>query len=189
MYIALEGIDLVGKSTQLQMLKNQYKNAIFTKEPGATKLGKQIRELVLSKNDFSKEAELFLFLADRAEHFAKVIKPHLNRLIISDRSLISGIAYAPFSFEKIVEFNKFALQNNLPQKIIILTLSEEEYIKRLKLRKEDEDNIEKRGIKYLLDIQEKIIKTTINLNISHIIIDANQNKESIFKIIKGFIDD
>ena len=86
MYIALEGIDLVGKSTQLQMLKNQYKNAIFTKEPGATKLGKQIRELVLSKNDFSKEAELFLFLADRAEHFAKVIKPHLNRLIISDRS-------------------------------------------------------------------------------------------------------
>ena len=44
MYIALEGIDLVGKSTQLQMLKNQYKNAIFTKEPAGSKIGDKIRD-------------------------------------------------------------------------------------------------------------------------------------------------
>jgi len=189
MYVAIEGIDLVGKSTQIKFLKKHYKNAIFTKEPGATNLGKQIRQMVLGKNDFSKEAELFLFLADRAEHFAKVIKPNEDKLIISDRSLISGIAYAPFEFEEVVSFNLFAVQNKAPDRVIVLTLSKDEYIQRLKQRGEKEDNIEQRGVEYLLNIQEKIIEATKRLKIEHIIIDANNKEEKIFDIIKGFIDD
>ena len=46
MYIVIEGIDTAGKSTQLDILKQKYTDAIFTKEPGGTKLGIKIREMV-----------------------------------------------------------------------------------------------------------------------------------------------
>ena len=92
MLVIFEGIDCVGKTTQINLLKEIYKDAIITKEPGGTKFGKKIRNLLLNGDEISKKAELFLFLADRNEHYEKVIKPNLNNLILSDRSLISGIS-------------------------------------------------------------------------------------------------
>ena len=72
MYIILEGIDTAGKSTQLDILKQKYPTAIFTKEPGGTNLGTNIRDMVLNGKAKSKVAEMFLFLADRAEHIFEV---------------------------------------------------------------------------------------------------------------------
>jgi dTMP kinase len=63
MYIAIEGIDTAGKSTQISALAEFYHDAIITKEPGATPIGKEIRELVLSACAQSKKAEFLLFLA------------------------------------------------------------------------------------------------------------------------------
>ena len=95
MYIALEGIDTAGKSTQIQALSKKFPDAIITKEPGATEIGKEIREMLLSARVESKKAEFLLFLADRAEHMLKVIEPNINtKMIISDRSAVSGVAYA-----------------------------------------------------------------------------------------------
>jgi len=68
MYIAIEGIDTAGKSTQIAQLQKEFNNAIITKEPGATEVGAEIRKMVLSGNVESKKAEFLLFLADRAEH-------------------------------------------------------------------------------------------------------------------------
>jgi dTMP kinase len=46
MYIALEGIDTAGKTTQIELLKNRFKNAIFIKEPGQSEVGKTLREII-----------------------------------------------------------------------------------------------------------------------------------------------
>ncbi|MEO1937666.1 MAG: dTMP kinase, partial [Sulfurimonas sp.] len=94
MYIAIEGIDTAGKSTQIAALQKHFPNAIITKEPGGTAIGAEIRSLVLSAKAQSKKAEFLLFLADRAEHIQEVIKPNLDKMIISDRSVVSGVAYA-----------------------------------------------------------------------------------------------
>ncbi|MEN8304472.1 MAG: dTMP kinase [Campylobacterota bacterium] len=79
MYIAIEGIDTAGKSTQIEAVSKNYPNAIVTKEPGATEVGKEIREMVLSAKAQSKKAEFLLFLADRAEHITEVIEPNIER--------------------------------------------------------------------------------------------------------------
>ena len=73
MYVVIEGIDTAGKSTQLEILKNKFPNAIFTKEPGGTALGIKLREMILNGEPSSKTAEMFLFLADRAEHTQEII--------------------------------------------------------------------------------------------------------------------
>ncbi|MCK4874452.1 MAG: dTMP kinase, partial [Sulfurimonas sp.] len=84
MYIAIEGIDTAGKSTQIDAVSKNFPEAIVTKEPGGTEIGKEIRELVLSARAQSKKAEFLLFLADRAEHIKEVIEPNLEKMIISD---------------------------------------------------------------------------------------------------------
>ncbi|HRM99701.1 MAG TPA: dTMP kinase, partial [Aliarcobacter cryaerophilus] len=57
MYVVIEGIDTAGKSTQLEILKNKFPNAIFTKEPGGTTLGTKLREMILSGEANSSLAE------------------------------------------------------------------------------------------------------------------------------------
>jgi dTMP kinase len=186
-YIVIEGIDTAGKSTQLDILQQKYKNAIFTKEPGATKIGQQLREMVLNGNVKSKIAEMFLFLADRAEHIEEIIIPNQKNIIISDRSLISGIAYAlDLPLEVVTSINLIAVNNTLPSHIILLELSREELTKRLHAK--ENDNIETRGIDYLLTIQTRLKDTVKLLNLNHIIIDANKSIDQISIEIDNFLN-
>ena len=184
MYIAIEGIDTAGKSTQIELLKNEFNDFLFIKEPGFTPLGEKLRNIIF--NDvICKKSELFLFLADRAETVEKVIKPNINKNIITDRSVISGIAYAMefFEFNMLVNLNKFATNSIFPQKVIILKLDKETLISRLSNK--THDNIEKRGIDYLLKIQDNMIEVCNRLEIPYILLDASNSIEEVnFRIKK-----
>lgn len=98
--IAFEGIEGCGKTTQAKLLyeklqKNKI-SSILTKEPGGgTEANKQIREILLKTDDLNVYTELFLFFADRAEHFTKEIIPSLSarKIVITDRCSASSIAY------------------------------------------------------------------------------------------------
>ncbi|GAA7683062.1 dTMP kinase [Helicobacter pylori] len=152
MYVVLEGIDGAGKSTQVGLLKDKFKNALVTKEPGGTRMGEHLRHIALNES-ISELARAFLFLSDRAEHIESVIKPALKekKLIISDRSLISGMAYSQFSS---LELNLLATQSVLPEKIILLLIDKEGLKQRLSLK--NLDKIENQGTEKLLTIQQKL---------------------------------
>lgn len=188
MYVVIEGIDTAGKSTQLDLLKSNHPQAIFTKEPGGTAIGQKLRSMALNAEAQSKIAEMFLFLADRAEHIEEVILPNLNKMIISDRSMISGIAYASsVPYEIVTTLNLIATSNTLPTHVILLELSKEELTYRLSQK--ENDGIEARGIDYLLDIQERMKKTIELLNINHIYIDACLSIKEISEKIEEFINE
>ncbi len=191
MYIAIEGIDTAGKSTQIAKLKEHFKDAVITKEPGGTKAGEKIREIVLEASLVSKKAEFLLFLADRAEHVEEVIKPNKSRLIISDRSAISGVAYAliqgSIDVKDLVALNDFATDGIYPDIAFLLRLTPEELAKRLSQK--ELDGIEKRGVEYLLAIQEAIIEAAILLGIELVIIDATKSIEQITQAIIKRIED
>ena len=190
MYIAIEGIDTAGKSTQIAALKNAYPDAIITKEPGGTAIGAEIRSLVLSARAQSKKAEFLLFLADRAEHIQEIIKPNLDKMIISDRSAVSGVAYALTQGEinetAIVHLNRFATDGIYPQKVFLLKLTKEEL--EYRLSQKELDGIELRGSEYLLAIQDSIIKAAKLLKIELVEIDATKSIESITKEILNNIN-
>jgi dTMP kinase len=181
MYIAIEGIDTAGKSTQLENIKKRYPEAILTKEPGGSELGIKIRELVLEHDISSSKAELLLFLADRAEHLKNVIKPNIENMIVSDRSAISGMAYAmvkkDFAHDELIWLNKFSTDDIFPDIVFILELSEDELKHRLSQK--SHDKIESRGYKYLLEIQSLLIKACEMLDIKYVCIDASKNIEEI----------
>ena len=192
MYILFEGIDGAGKSTQIARLAAAYPQAIVTKEPGGTKLGKNLREILLKENDLDKRAEILLFLADRAEHFGKIIKPNSNKMILSDRGFVSGMAYAlaggNFSFEELLSLNKFALQGNFPQKIVFFKADESTLRSRLGSRAQM-DGIEARGFEYLLRVQDAMEEILQKLDVRYVTIDAALDEEKITNLIKEFIND
>ena len=181
MYIAIEGIDTAGKSTQIERLKEHFLDVVITKEPGGTELGKEIRSIALSAKAKSKKAEFLLFLADRAEHIKEIIEPNLNKLIISDRSAVSGVAYALIQGEiekkELVSLNNFATNSIYPSKIFLLCLTKEELEFRLSQKKLD--GIELRGVDYLLKIQDAIIEASNLLNIELITVDATKSIDEI----------
>ncbi len=91
--ITLEGIDGTGKSSIAKMLKTRFTEALFTREPTQSWIGRAVKKMIDSDGD--PLAELFLFVADHAEHIAKVIKPALSagKIVISDRYSDSRYAY------------------------------------------------------------------------------------------------
>ena len=192
MYVIFEGIDGAGKSTQIARLAAAFPQAIVTKEPGGTKLGENLREILLKENGLDKRAEILLFLADRAEHFGKIIKPNLDKMILSDRGFVSGMAYAlaggNFSFEELLSLNKFALQGNFPQKIVFFKADESTLRSRLGSRAQM-DGIEARGFVYLLRVQDAMEEILQKLDVRYVTIDAAMDEEKITNLIKEFINE
>ncbi len=189
MYIVVEGIDTCGKSTQIELLAQAYPQAIITKEPGATELGAKIRELVLYSDGLCPVTELLLFLADRSNHASSVILPNRGRLIISDRSLISGMAYAlaskKFDFDWLKKLNRFAMQDVMPDAIILFKIKEETL--RSRLGEKSHDVIEQRGIEYMLDVQSQLEFVATELGIKTLIIHAEDSIDEIHTHIDNFI--
>jgi len=192
MYVILEGIDTAGKTTQLNILKQKYNEAIFTKEPGGTKIGNKIRDMVLNGEAKSKVAEMFLFLADRAEHSFEIVKKNPDQIIISDRGFLSGIAYSSAPIEIAISLNIMALNGAFPNKIILLELSKEELINRF--NKKEKDSIESRGIDNLIGIQNRMIEAlkmlqeTSEVKLDILIIDADQDITKIENQIQLFLE-
>lgn len=95
-WIALEGGEGSGKSTQARLLA-EHLDAVLTREPGGTTVGRSIRRLLLdpATNDLAPRAEALLMAADRAQHVAEVVGPALDagRHVVSDRSAWSSLAY------------------------------------------------------------------------------------------------
>jgi len=103
-FITFEGGDGTGKSTQLQALEKYLlgrgKSCLLTREPGGTSLGKLIRQVLLEvdKQPIASATELFLYLADRAQHMQEVIAPALaqGKIVLCDRHTDSTLAYQGF---------------------------------------------------------------------------------------------
>ncbi|MEO8992405.1 MAG: dTMP kinase [Nitrosospira sp.] len=99
-FITLEGIDGAGKSTHLgwlaSVLRGRGKSVVVTREPGGTRLGERLRELLLDCGQaMHAETEALLMFAARREHLDKVILPALDRgdWVISDRFTDASVAY------------------------------------------------------------------------------------------------
>ncbi len=191
MYLALEGIDGAGKTTQLERLRVLYPEAIFTREPGGSALGQHLRTLLLEhQSGYCPKAEFLLFLADRAEHIREVIAPAQGQLIISDRSAVSGMAYA-WGLEapkELAHMNRFAVGEHLPDRVVLLRQDEQTLRERLQGRGAA-DRIEKRGVAYLLEVQQRMEAAAALLGIEFCAIDARWPPEKITTVIKDLIDD
>ena len=138
-YIALEGGDACGKSTQAVLLADAL-GALLTREPGGTTIGGLIRGVLLdpAHDAMVDRAEALLYAADKAQHVAEVVEPALaaGRDVVSDRSAWSSVAYQGFGRglggERVRAINDWALDGRWPDLVVLLDLDPSEMAKRLR---------------------------------------------------------
>ncbi len=133
LFIALEGGDGAGKSTQARLLRAWLEGlghtVVLTREPGGTEFGRTVRELVLHGDHVAPRAEALLFAADRAHHVETLIRPALTRgeVVITDRYMDSSIAYQgagrDLGVEEVRELNVWATGGLVPALTVLVDLS------------------------------------------------------------------
>jgi len=143
MFITFEGVDGSGKTTQAQqtvtyLQQNGY-DVIYTREPGGTPIGDQIREILLDNmdnTDMHARTELLLFCASRAQLVAEVITPHLEGggIVICDRYIDSTLAYQGYghglNLKGLRNVINFATGGLLPDVTLYLEITPEDALRR-----------------------------------------------------------
>lgn len=139
--IAFEGGEGSGKSTQVELLAETLRtrghDVLTTREPGGTEIGKELRQLVMHRDPAPAPiTELFIYLADRAEHVETCIKPALRdgKVVITDRFSGSTIAYQQFGRglkpDMVRDLDAYSRNGTRPDLTLFLDLPAEEGLAR-----------------------------------------------------------
>jgi dTMP kinase len=142
MFVTFEGLDGSGKSTQAELLRARLEadglEVVATREPGGTELGEGVRDLVLHGGHVGPWAEALLYVAARAQLVDEVIRPALARgaSVICDRYVDSSVAYQGVArglgLERLLELNRAAVGDLLPDRTFLLELDPSEVPARIK---------------------------------------------------------
>ena len=190
MFITFEGIEGSGKSSLIAQLKKYFKSskleAFFSKEPGGTDLGKEIRKILLNpKHSFDPTSELLLLLADRAEHVQKIIRPNLqkNKLIFCDRYLDSTLAYQGSGRnldKKIIKEMFKALDFPIPDLTILLDVPVQIGLSRARKRNKL-DRFEKEDLNFHENVRRSYLDLAKNDSSRIVLFDSSISEEELFK--------
>ena len=197
MFITLEGSEGAGKSTLIKRLEKYFLKRnidfIFTKEPGGTEEGKELRKILLDKNiELDPLSETFLLLAGRLEHVRKIINPALEakKNILSDRYLDSTYAYQGAGRK----INKAELDSLIkplkfpePDLTIYLDLPVKEGIERAKGR-DRLDRFEKEEIDFFERIRGSYLMLAEENPSRIFTIDSSNGESEVFELAKECIE-
>ncbi|MBA3751882.1 dTMP kinase [Candidatus Dependentiae bacterium] len=191
-FLTLEGIDGSGKSSALKALYTELSlqyNVIATREPGATPIGKHIRDVVQSSSEpLCPRAEFLLFAADRAQHFHEIVLPYLadSYIVISDRMADSSLAYQGYGRGLDKEFiktvNEWVTRGVKPDCTFYLRTDQTVARERVNRRLEIKTTIEKEHNDFFQRVTDGF-EAIFNGRSDVIVIDASQNQKKVHEDI------
>jgi dTMP kinase len=205
LFITFEGIEGCGKTTQIGHLTSFFKKArrpfLLTREPGGTEVGGKIREILLSSDNSGLEpmAELFLYVADRIQHYRQVILPALRqgKVVLCDRFADATTVYQGFGrgldLAWIEEIHSRALENAKPDLTFLLDLPVEVGLKRawkrLKKDRTGEDRFEKEALDFHRRIREGYLTLARKEPSRIIVLDGMKDEQTLHGEIVSHLPD
>ncbi|MET9393318.1 dTMP kinase [Streptomyces sp. NPDC006624] len=196
-FIALEGGDGAGKSTQAEALAEWIRakghEVVLTREPGATPVGKRLRSILLdvSSAGLSHRAEALLYAADRAEHIDTVVRPALERgaVVISDRYIDSSVAYQgagrDLSPTEIARINRWATNGLVPHLTVLLDVDPETARERFT---EAPDRLESEPAEFHARVRAGFLTLAAADAGRYLVVDAGQEPEAVTTVVRHRLD-
>ncbi len=193
LFITFDGPEGGGKTTQRELISKKLKelghNVVDTREPGGTKLGKAIREWLLTPSDvkIASHAEILLFMADRAQHVFEVVKPALEagKIVLCDRYVDSTIAYQVggrgLPLELMDQLNQISHQGLMPHRTYLLMVDPNEGLKRA--QKKGPDRFEEENLTFHEKVSAKYLQIAKENSKRIKLIEGNYSIEQTFEII------
>ncbi|MGW2046664.1 dTMP kinase [Streptomyces sp. NPDC001858] len=196
-FIALEGGDGAGKSTQAEALAEWIRakghEVVLTREPGATPVGKRLRSILLdvSSAGLSHRAEALLYAADRAEHVDTVVRPALERgaVVITDRYVDSSVAYQgagrDLSPTEIARISRWATNGLVPHLTVLLDVSPEAARERFT---EAPDRLESEPAEFHARVRSGFLTLAAADAGRYLVVDAAQEPEAVTAVVRHRLD-
>ncbi|MFB7915197.1 dTMP kinase [Streptomyces sp. NPDC056061] len=196
-FIALEGGDGAGKSTQVEALAEWIRakghEVVVTREPGATPIGKRLRSILLdvSSAGLSNRAEALLYAADRAEHVDSLVRPALERgaIVISDRYIDSSVAYQgagrDLSPTEIARISRWATSGLVPHLTVLLDVDPETARERFT---EAPDRLESEPPEFHARVRSGFLTLAAADPTRYLVVDAGQDPETISTAVRHRLD-
>ena len=194
-YLAFEGIDGSGKTTLIDELSKKLteSNVDFNivREPGGSKLGEGIRELLLSHDyDVDSTSEALLMSASRAQLIQEIVKPAIDNghVVITDRSAYSSVAYQgvgrDLGYQKIYELNDFAIDSFWPEKVILLDIDPKISLSRQKIA----DRIGSGEISFFNKVRDGYLQLAEDFSDKFLVLNAEDSQQQNFKKVSEWLD-
>ena len=186
-FIAFEGGEGSGKSTQAKLLKGWFEEeghtVTLTREPGGSTLGNDLRKILLANEtgDISPRAEALLYAADRAHHVYSVIRPALDRgeVVITDRYFDSSIAYQgagrTLSSNEVARISRWATESLYPTLTIILDQPADIGLQ----RKKNADRLESESMEFHNRVRQEYLQLATYDPERYLVLNARKPIEEI----------
>lgn len=201
-FITFEGIEGCGKTTQVRLaadyLRGKSIDVVVTEEPGGSRLGAELRRILLNRGtaELSPRAELLLFLADRAQHVEELIRPALEqgKTVLCDRYCDATIAYQGFGrglgLPEISALDSFSRQGLAPDMTLLFDLPPETGLERAFSRiaggkqsgtdfRNAEDRFEHEGLEFHSRVREGYLSLARREPNRFRVLDASLDVEAI----------
>jgi dTMP kinase len=190
LFITLEGGDGTGKSTQSALIGDWYteqgREVVFTREPGGTDLGTELREIVLhSRGHIAPRAEALLYAADRAHHIATVVRPALERgaVVIQDRYLDSSVAYQGagrvLDPDEVRGVSMWATEGLVPDVTVVLDLNPAISRDRLNAANKQFDRLEAEALEFHTRVRDSYLAMAATEPTRFLVVDATLDRDAI----------
>jgi dTMP kinase len=194
-FITFEGADGSGKTTQLNLVKDflekENYDVVVTREPGALELGQKIRNILLHyEGVVADRCEMFLFLADRAQHVDTFIKPSIRdgKVVLCDRYIDSTVAYQGYGREQDIkllkDLNNIAINSLKPDLTLLFDVSTETAQQRVGSEK---DRLESSGSDFHKRVRNGYLELQKEEPNRIKLINANNSIENVYEQTKNTI--
>jgi dTMP kinase len=194
-FVALEGGEGAGKSTQLRLLEQWLAGAgrdvVVTREPGATPAGAQVRALLLdpATGRLAPRAEALLYAADRAQHVAEVVRPALRRgaVVLTDRYVDSSLAYQGAGREldrdDVAKVSRWATEGLVPDLVVLLDV--DPAVGLVRARGEDgPDRIEAESLAFHERVRAGFLELASKAPERYLVVDASLPPEQVHELVR-----
>lgn len=189
--VALEGGDGTGKTTQVSLLESWLRelghDVVVTREPGATALGEQLREVLLHGDHIDPRAEALLFAADRAQHAATVIRPALDRgaVVVTDRYSDSSVAYQgagrALDSDEVAALSRWATNGLQPDLTVLLDLDPDVARSR---RSREQDRLEGESGEFHDAVRAQFLELARRDHRRYLVVDAASDPQTVHARIR-----